>query len=92
MIADGDKTLAKKYQEEFVHTFGNLTLTGFNSNLSNKAFKIKKNYTDGNQLPAGYNNGFKLNELVFKEDEWTIEKIQNRTKDLVKFFLETFDF
>lgn len=92
MIAGGDKDLAKRYQDTFVHTIGNLTLTGFNSNLSNKDFVIKKNFTDSNQLPAGYNNGFKLNETIFCEEAWTVDRIQARTNALVDFFMKEFAF
>ena len=92
MIAGGDKDLAKSYQDTFVHTIGNLTLTGFNSNLSNKDFVIKKNFTDSNQLPAGYNNGFKLNETIFCEEIWTVDRIQARTNALVDFFMKEFAF
>ena len=40
MIANGDKALAYDYLDRFVHTFGNLTITGYNQNLSN----MKLNY------------------------------------------------
>ena len=42
MIAGGDREKAKEYQSLYVHTFGNLTITGYNSTLSNKAFAEKK--------------------------------------------------
>src|SRR5699024_8333626 len=35
MIADGDAALAKQYRLDYVHTIGNLTITGYNQNLSN---------------------------------------------------------
>ena len=43
MIAGGDAELARQYRMDYVHTLGNLTITGFNSNLSNLSFEEKKN-------------------------------------------------
>ena len=84
MIAGGDKTLANKYREEYVHTLGNLTLTGYNQSLSNMSFERKKNRMDkSNTKYTGYRNGLYLNEDVVSENEWTIEKIKDRTDKLV---------
>jgi hypothetical protein len=41
MVANGDADTAKEIQEEWVHCLGNLTLTGYNSKLSDKAFEQK---------------------------------------------------
>ena len=38
MIANGDKALTKQHLENYVHKIGNLTLTAYNSSLSNFAF------------------------------------------------------
>jgi Protein of unknown function (DUF1524). len=43
MIADGDKNKAEEIHEEWVHCLGNLTLSGYNSKLSNASFKNKQN-------------------------------------------------
>ena len=65
MIADGDKNLAEKYQDEYVHTLGNLTITGYNPSLSNFSFEKKKNRKsrDGSRY-IGYRNGLYLNEDI----------------------------
>jgi len=42
MIANGDEKLAYEYLNDYVHTLGNLTITGYNSNLSNFDFEKKK--------------------------------------------------
>lgn len=42
MIADGNEDLAYEYLNKYVHTLGNLTITGYNSNLSNYDFEKKK--------------------------------------------------
>ena len=89
MIADGNKELADQYLVQYAHTFGNLTITGYNGELSNMSFDRKKNRQEKNKY-IGYKNGLKLNEDVVKQDSWTIDKIQKRTDKLVKSFLEDF--
>lgn len=89
MIAGGDKTLAGEYLTKYVHNIGNLTLTGFNSNLSNQSFEDKKNKKkDGKHI--GYKNKLVLNDDVVTEDKWTVECIKKRTDKLVNFFLKEF--
>lgn len=91
MVADGDKTLAKSLQEEYVHTLGNLTITGYNSNLSNMSFDRKKNRKsrDGSK-DIGYRNGLYLNADVVNQDEWKIANIKERTNRLVNEILKLF--
>lgn len=86
MIAGGDKDLADQYYDKYVHTLGNLTLTGFNSNLSNKPFEEKKNLKDKNGHEAGYKNGLKLNDDIVSRQSWSVEYIADRTSKLVDFY------
>ena len=46
MIANGDKDLAKDLRDKYVHTMGNLTLSGYNQRLSNLSFEIKRDRKD----------------------------------------------
>ena len=87
MIANGDKDLAKQYLDSYCHKLGNLTMTGYNSELTNYAFETKKNLTKGDEK-VGYNNGLHLNKMVFDSDVWTIEKITKRTEYLVGKIME----
>lgn len=85
MIANGDKVLANNYRETYVHTLGNLTLTGYNQNLSNMSFEKKKDRMDkSNSKYIGYRNGLALNEDVVSEETWTVDKIKERTNKLVE--------
>jgi sulfur relay (sulfurtransferase) DsrC/TusE family protein len=43
MIGNGDKEETEKIQTEYVHKLGNLTLSAYNSNLSNRSFQTKQN-------------------------------------------------
>lgn len=91
MIANGNKDLAVEYLNNYVHALGNLTITGYNQNLSNLSFEKKKNRVnkDGNYI--GYKNGLKLNEDIVSKDSWHIEDIKERTNKLVDFFIKEFE-
>ena len=90
MIANGDRSKAKEYQSLYVHTFGNLTITGYNSTLSNKAFSEKKERKDANGQYIGYRNGLNLNNDVCDKEEWTVEIIRARTDHMVGEILNMF--
>lgn len=92
MIADGDYSKAKEYQQLYVHTLGNLTITGYNSSLSNRSFEEKKERKDNKGNYIGYRNGLNLNSDVVDKDKWTIENIKNRTNDIVKRIIEKYKF
>lgn len=90
MIAGGDREKAKEYQSLYVHTFGNLTITGYNSTLGNKAFREKKERKDNNGQYIGYRNGLNLNDDVCDKDEWTVDIIKARTDRMVKEIIAMF--
>ena len=69
--------------ESCVHKIGNLTLTGYNSEMGNKSFAEKK---------KGYlNRNLKLNEDFFASEKWTKDEIQERTDKLVKDIMKYLD-
>ncbi|MBP5707615.1 MAG: HNH endonuclease, partial [Alphaproteobacteria bacterium] len=84
MIADGDKDKAKDYQSEYVHTLGNLTITGYNSTLGNKSFEYKRDRQDSQKRYIGYKNGLNLNKDVCNQETWNTDIIKERTKRLVE--------
>ncbi|HCA33938.1 MAG TPA: DUF262 domain-containing protein, partial [Lachnospiraceae bacterium] len=90
MIAGGDRNLAQKYRSEYVHTLGNLTITGYNSNLSNMSFEQKRDRKKDKTTEVGYRNGLFLNQDVVSENTWTIEKIKARTDKMVKILLNMY--
>ena len=91
MIANGNKDLAYEYLNNYVHTIGNLTITGYNSTLSNLDFDKKKNRKNSEGKDVGYKNGLYLNEDVVVAESWTIDKIKARTEKLVKEVIEELD-
>ncbi len=93
MIANGDKEKAKKLQEDSVHKLGNLTITAYNSNLSNLSFEKKRDRKDKKGKNIGYKNNLYLNGNIYplqNKKEWTIEDIEKRTKILVDKALSLF--
>ncbi|MBQ3235544.1 MAG: DUF262 domain-containing protein [Clostridia bacterium] len=91
MIAAGDKEKAKKLRIEYVHTLGNLTVTGYNQNLSNMSFEQKRDRKSKDKSKEmGYRNGLYLNSDVVINETWTIGKIKNRTDKLVKILLDMY--
>lgn len=88
MIADGDKRKAKEIQEEWVHTIGNLTLTGYNSQLSNLSFDKKRDRTNPDKAYVGYKNGMFLNKEIKDKNDWKLEDIKNRGEKLISLILE----
>ncbi len=91
MIAGGDAELARQYRMDYVHTLGNLTITGFNSNLSNFSFEEKKDRRSKDKSKSiGYRNGLFLNSDVVNENEWTVETIKNRTDRLVSIVMDMY--
>ena len=92
MVADGDVSRAIEVQEKQVHTLGNLTITGYNSKLSNMPFVTKRDRKDANGANVGYRHGLNLNDELVNTDTWTSEQIQERTDKLVGLTLIAFDF
>ena len=92
MIAKGDIELAKSVQDEYVHKLGNLTLSGYNSNLSNLSFEKKMNRKDRKDNYIGYRNNLFLNSDVVKKNQWTKNDIVERTEKLIDLALTIFKF
>ena len=91
MIADGDESLANQIKTNQVHKFGNLTLTGYNSKLSNMSFDRKKNRVqDGKNI--GYMNGLWLNKILSDQESWTAKDIEKRTELIVEKAIQLFSF
>ena len=59
-----------------LHTLGNLTLTGYNPEMSDKPFREKKTWLA--------ESNFALNSSLKKLDEWNAETIQRRGRELAE--------
>ena len=84
MIANGDRDLANQYLEQYVHKIGNLTITGYNSSLSNLSFIEKRDRVNKEKHYVGYKNKLEINKELAEKDSWTVKDIEDRTETLVK--------
>ena len=82
----------EEIQDKYLHTFANLTLTGINSELSNKPFEIKRDgKTIGNEVYPSYKNSkYRLTKSVTSCDKWTEIELQNRCNEIVATFLRLY--
>lgn len=71
----GDK--AEEIHNKYLHTIGNLTLTGYNSSMSNKSFIEKREMKNGFK-----ESRLRLNKYLAEQEEWKEENIVNRAEEL----------
>lgn len=69
--------------DKYLHTLGNLTLTGYNSELSDKSFADKK-------VLIAKSKFTKLNSDVVDKNTWNESSIQKRAERLSSILLEEF--
>jgi len=97
-IMPQNKNLSKNWQtmlgddwvsihERYLHTLGNLTLTGYNSELGDKPFAEKKDMLENPETPTHITILYKN---VLNLDAWTEKAIQNRAKILSDTILKLF--
>ena len=89
-IAGGDMTKAQDLLKQKCHCIGNLTLSKFNSNLSNKGYLEKKDKKDSEGKWIGYRNGLYLNSYMASHDKWTEDEIDERTSLLIDDIMNVF--
>lgn len=69
----------QEIHEKYLHTLGNLTLTGYNIEYSNKSFKEKQN------IKGGYKESpLKLNDGLKNIESWNEISIKKRAEELAK--------
>ena len=69
----------QEVQKKYLHTIGNLTLTAYNSEMSDRSFMEKMN------MPGGFKeSALRLNRYVVSLNEWNEQHIQERAKELAK--------
>ena len=92
MIAGGNRELANDYLQKYVHKLGNLTITGYNSALSNYSFEQKRDRMNKEEKFIGYKNGLEINHELAQKEKWTVDDIIERTERLVTEVAEMFRF
>lgn len=67
----------ERIHETWLHTLGNLTLTGYNTEYSDRPFKDKRN------MPGGFKESpLKLNQELGQLDQWNEDSIKARARRL----------
>lgn len=83
MLGQGFEEIHNKY----LHTIGNLTLTGYNSSMSNRSFYDKKNMKNGFK-----DSRLKLNKYLLLADKWNEKSILKRTELLFSIALDIWQY
>lgn len=77
----------REVQKIYLHTLGNLTLTGYNSEMGNKSFEEKLNGENGFK-----HSHLKLNQYVASCEAWNKKSIQQRTSLLTDLILKIWSY
>ena len=69
----------QEVQKKYLHTIGNLTLTAYNSEMSDRPFLEKMD------MPGGFKeSALRLNKYVVLQNNWNEKHIQERANELAK--------
>ncbi|GAA7855513.1 DUF262 and DUF1524 domain-containing protein [Helicobacter pylori] len=86
LTEEWERDLGENFQaihDKYLHTIGNLTLTGYNSEYSNRSFQEKRDMEKGfKQSPL------KLNQSLKDLESFDEEKIKKRANDLADWALK----
>lgn len=86
----------EEIHKKYLHTLANLTLTGGNSQMSNRPFSVKRNddaLTDRNDRRWGFRNStYHLTQEIAQYDQWTETEILDRAKKLTDKLLQIYPF
>lgn len=70
---------AAEIHSTWLHRLANLTLTGYNPNLSNKTFSEKRDSEEG-----GYKaSGLKMNQKISNKESWGLPELEERNDEMV---------
>lgn len=79
---------ANEIHATWLHRLANLTLTGYNPNLSNNPFVEKRDAKDG-----GYkSSGLKMNQKIATRDSWGLAELEERNKEMLNLAIEIWAF
>ncbi len=86
LTLEWQKNLGENFEaihEKYLHTIGNLTLTGYNAEYSNKSFQEKRDMEKGFKQSS-----LKLNQNLKDLEPFGEKKIEKRANDLVDWALK----
>lgn len=70
---------AEEIHEKWIHKLGNLTITGYNSDMGNSSFTKKRDGKHGFKK-----SGIRMNQDLALLDSWGEEEIEKRQRDLLE--------
>lgn len=83
MLGNGYNEIHEKY----LHTIGNLSVTGYNSKYSNEPFEKKK------ELMKEYKtNVIRLNEFILNSDKWGKDEIEARANNISDIIIKIYSY
>ncbi|MCK5295233.1 MAG: DUF1524 domain-containing protein, partial [Arcobacteraceae bacterium] len=83
--SDWNRLFSKNEQEQYIHRLGNLTLTCYNSNLSNKSFEEKSSIQDNTGKDIGLKSkNIYINLYLISKQIWDKKSIDERSLILAK--------
>lgn len=72
---------AEEIHTTWLHRLANLTLTGYNPNLSNNTFADKRDAENG-----GYKaSGLRMNQKIAQKDTWGLPELEERNAELLAY-------
>lgn len=78
---------AEQIHTTWIHRLANLTLTGYNPNLSNEYFTTKR---DADVF--GYkNSGIRMNQKIAQKESWGLPELEERSAEMVQQALKIWD-
>lgn len=84
LTTEWSKVVTPEEHQRYLHTLGNLSVTGYNSELSNKSFSEKKRIIRENSKAV------RLNEDVLKAEIWNATAIRKRGERLAEIVSERY--
>ena len=100
-LGNGDQLKAEDIQETYKNKLDNLTLTPYNSEMSNSSFIVKRDYNPSGSEFEGLRSGLFLNESIVDSDKgedigskekWTAVDINRRTNILSDLIIKLYAF
>lgn len=84
LTTEWGQVVTPEEHQRYLHTLGNLSVTGYNSELSNKSFAEKK------RIIREYSKAVRLNEDVLDKDVWNAATIQARSERLAEILMSRY--
>lgn len=77
----------REIHEKYLHTIGNLSVTGYNTKYSNESFEKKKELMRECKTKLAV-----LNEIVLNSDKWEAKEIEKRAKQISNIIMKIYSY